>query len=117
MGLQRNLDVGGFCGLLRRDAVEHDARGKLRKPGRADDGDRAAEAKAGEADLGAVARQILRGAAHVLRGGVHEIERIHLFAGRIGVVIGHDLALVEIGRQRVEAGYRKTVAQALDVLR
>ena len=116
MRLQRNAHVGGLGRLLRRNAVEHHARGQLRNFRRADDGHRAAEAEAGEADLGAVARQILRGAAHGLRGGVHEVERVHLFAGRVRVVIRHHLALVEIGRQRVEAGAREAVAHALDLV-
>src|SRR5437868_3712725 len=77
---------------------------------------RAAHAEAGQTDLGAVASEILRGAAHGLRGGVDEIERVHLFAGGIGVVIRHHLALVEIGRQGVEAGHRKAIAQPLDLL-
>jgi hypothetical protein len=59
--------------------------------------------------LAPFARQILRGAAHGLRGGVHEIERVHLFAGRIRVVIRHHRALVEVRRQRIEARHRKAV--------
>jgi hypothetical protein len=117
MRLQRNLDVGRLGCLLRRNAVEHHARGQFRNPGGADDGHGAAEAESGEADLGAVPRQILRGAAHGLRGGVDEIQRVHLFAGGIHVVIGHHLAVVEIGRQRIEAGPREAVAQPLDLFR
>jgi len=41
---------------------------------------------------------------------------VHLFAGSIGVVIRHHLALVEIGRQRIEAGRREAVAHALDLV-
>src|SRR2546430_2246998 len=81
MRLQRDFHVGGFCRLLRRDAVEHDTGSKLRNLGGADDGHRAAEAEAREAHLGTVARGILRGTANVLRGGVHEVEGVHLFAG------------------------------------
>ena len=116
MRLQRNFHIRRLCRLLRRDAVKHHARGEFRDFGGADDGHRAAEAEAGEADLGAVAAEILHGAAHGLRGGVHEIQRVHLFAGGIGVVIGHHLALVEIGRQGVEAGQREAVAHALDLI-
>src|SRR5436190_1781993 len=46
MGLQRNPDIRRLCRLLRRNAVEHDARGQLRHLGGADDGHRAAEAEA-----------------------------------------------------------------------
>src|SRR3954468_18530754 len=63
MRLQRNPNVGGLPRLLRRNAEEYDPGRELRNLGGADDGDRAAEAEAGKANLGAVARQILRGAA------------------------------------------------------
>src|ERR1700687_526808 len=116
MRLQRNFYIRWLCRLLRRNAVENHARGQLRNFGGADDGDRAAEAEAGQADLGAVPAKILHGAAHRLRGGVDEIQRVHFFAGSIHVVIRHHLALVEIGRQSVEACEREAVAQPLDLL-
>src|SRR4051812_22882443 len=116
MRLQRDLHVRRLCRLLRRNAVEHHAGGQLRNFGGADDRHRAAETEAGQADLAAIPGEILRRAAHGLRGGVHEIERVHLFGGAVGVVIGHHRALEQVGRQRVEAGQREPVAQSLDLL-
>src|SRR6266478_6492323 len=54
MRLKGNLDVGRFRGCLRRNAVEHHARGQLGNLGGADDGHCAAETETGQADLGAV---------------------------------------------------------------
>src|SRR5215470_7997733 len=67
MRLQWDLNITGFRCLLRRDAVEYDASGQLGNLRSPDDSHGAAEAEAGEAHLGTVAREILRGAAHVLR--------------------------------------------------
>ena len=116
MGLQRNFHIRRLCRLLGRDTVEHDARGQLGNPGGADDGHCPAETEAGQANLGTILGEILHGATHGLRGGVDEVQRVHFFSGGVGVVIGHHLAVIEIGRQRVEAGHREAVAQALDLL-
>src|SRR5579883_2905834 len=116
MRLQWNLDIGGIGRLLGRNAVEHDTGGELRNFGGADDGHGTAEAEAGESDLGTVARQILRRSPHRLGRRVHEIQRVHLLRRRVRVVIGHDGALVEIGRQRIEARAGEAVAHALDLV-
>src|SRR5580704_7503198 len=52
--LKWDPDVRGLGRLLRWDTVEHHARGELGDFGGADDRHRAAEAKPGQADLGAV---------------------------------------------------------------
>src|ERR1700692_2274746 len=117
MGLQRNFYVRRLRCRLRRNAVEHHARGQFGNPGSADDGDCTAEAEAGQSDFAAVLAEVLRGTAHGLGGDVHEIQRIHFPAGGIGVVIWHHLAGIEIGRQCIEAGQREAVAQPLDLVR
>src|ERR1700741_944300 len=116
MRLQRDSDVGRLRRLLWGNAVEHDARGELGNFRSPDDRHGAAQAETGEPDPRAVAPKVLCGAAHGLRGQVHEIERVHLFARRVGVMIGHHLALVEIGRQRIKTRARKTIAHALDLV-
>src|SRR5262249_58234340 len=72
--------------------------------------------EAGEADLDAGALEELRGAAHGLVRGLQEIERVHLAARGLGVVIGNDRAGVEVGRERFVSGQCEAVADALDLL-
>ena len=117
MRLQRDFYIRRLGRLLRWNAVEHHAGSEFGNFGSADDGDGAAETEAGQADLGAVPAKILHGAAHRLRGGVHEIQRVHFLGGGVHVVIRHHLAVIEVGCQRVEAGRCEAVAQPLDLLR
>ncbi len=84
---------------------------------RRDDRDRAAHAESGDADLGAVRFRYCAAPRTVCERRVHEVERRHLLRGRLGVVVGHDDALVEVGRERIEAGQRETVDDRLDLLR
>src|ERR1700733_5825410 len=115
VALKRNLDVRGFDGLLGRKSVKRNRRGQLRDFCGPDYRDRPAHAKSGDSDLSPIAFEILDCPTYGLLGRVEEVQRHHLFRGALRVVIRHDNAVEEVGRQRVKTGKRETIDQSLDL--
>ena len=114
MALQRDRDRPRVGEFGRRDAVVADARIGFGDVHAAGDGQRAAHAEPHHRDLGAGGLEMPGGAAQVLMGGAGEVEPFHPVAGLVRVA-GH-AALVEIGRQRVEAGRGEAVGDAADLV-
>ena len=50
------------------------------------------------------------------RGGFEKIERTHLPVRSFRVVVGHDGASIEVGRQRLITGVGKPFAHSLDLI-
>ena len=64
---------------------------------------------------GAASQQLVDGAAHVARRLLH-LHRHHRLARLVGLTGLHLLAVVEVGRQRDEAGRGEAVADVVDVV-
>ncbi|MFP6742459.1 MAG: hypothetical protein VCD33_12680, partial [Alphaproteobacteria bacterium] len=77
MALEGDTDGRRVGQFRRRNAIEAGRRGKLGNSQGAKHGDHAAQAIAGNADLGPVPRQIARRAADLLVGGAEMVEAVH----------------------------------------
>jgi hypothetical protein len=116
MGLERHVHVAGLGDVSRRDPVKAHRRAELRSADRAEDGDRAAQAEAGEPDLGACQLEILGRAAYQLVGRFDKVERAHFAVCGFRVVIRHDGPGIEVRCERLISRRGEPVANALDLI-
>ena len=61
----------------------------------------------------AVAREVVDGAAHVAAGAVRR-QALHQVPGLVHLVVRGELAVIEVGRERDEAGGAETIGHLLD---